>query len=166
MKINKYLLFIVLFLSATLFAQNANQVLKISNTFLDAHNFKMKIIFDLSSPIKSGFYLQLSSGIKATPLTVFLEGKELWLKQTESLPQKQDILHWSRKDDGILFLFADRTQISGRVQFQLQAFMPGNAADTARVEIREIQQKADQNFNHGAVIFSTQLFQNKNNEIR
>jgi hypothetical protein len=161
MKINKRLFFIGLLLSATLLAQNTNQALIISNTFSDAHNFKMKIAFDLSSPQQSALFLQLPSGIKATPITVFLEGKELWLKQTESVPQKQDILHWSRKDNGILFLVAKGTQIAGRLQFQLQTFMPGNVVDTARVEIREIQQKVGQGFNPGTVIGSTQLFSKK-----
>ncbi len=158
MKINKRLLLIGLLLSMPLLAQNMGLNPEVSNTFSDAHNFKMKIIFDLSSPLQSGFYIQLPSGIEATPTTIFLEGKELWLKQAESVPQKQDIIHWSRQDNGILFLFADGILTSGRLLFQLQTFIPGNATDTARVEIREIRQKAGQGFNPGTVIGSTQLF--------
>ncbi len=161
MKLNKGLLLIGLLLSMTLQAQNASQPLKISNTFSDVHNFNMKVIYELSSPLQTGFYLYLPAGIKATPKKVSLADKEFWLKESDSVPQKQDIIHWSRQDNSILILVADGTQFSGRLQIQLQAFMPGTALDTGRIEIRKTQQTSGQEYNPGTVIGSAQLFSKK-----
>jgi len=166
MKINKYLLFIGLLFTISVSAQNSGPELKLRNTFVNDHNFTMNITVDLPDVPQAGFIIQLPSGIMATPAAVFLADNELWLKQDKTVPLNKGLIHWSKMENGILFLVANGTLSASRLMLKLQAFMPGNAVDTDWLELRAVQGKVGQDISAGTVISRTKLFQNKNNEIR
>ncbi len=159
MKFNKRFLFIGLFLSVSLSAQNVRSALNITNTLSDTHNFEMLVTVDLSNTVQNGFFIQLPAGVLSTPVSVSIKSGPLWLKEAKTAPKKTGMVHWSRQKDGLLFLFTAETLVSGEIQLQFQSFISGKTTNAARIELKEIQPQAGQGFTTAALIGSKRLFQ-------
>jgi len=101
------LLFLFIFVARQLPAQNA--AFKVTTGNKGKTDEQIVVTFIPNSKLVNGFFLHLPNGIKASLIAVRLNGRSLWLKESDTKPLLKNTLHWQWQDGGFLIDMQDNT---------------------------------------------------------
>jgi hypothetical protein len=133
-----YFLIFALFLTS-LYAQSNDLVVTVSKMSEDTPDTEATFSWQSSRNIQSGLIFTLSENMKAVPISIRLDDREMWLKRGLESPSNDSIVCWELSPDGLILLFTngllnDNSNLNVRCH---TSFTLGRG-DTAVVEIREV----------------------------
>lgn len=136
----KKLVLTVLFILSiqTAFAQNNS--LKIDLQSSGKLDSELVLNFVPTRRLEDGFSIELPPGMKSAIKSVSVNGKVLWLKENNTSPLKQNILHWQKTRMGYIILLSAGNLTAGtRIKINIQTPLIMNRQEDQRIALKEIK---------------------------
>lgn len=120
------LVFAVLF-TIPAYSQNTNlemNIQKIQNT----DNWELILNYTFASPVDSGIFVELPVNLAATPVSISLDGQEMWLKNSKENINNDSVVYWASSDSGIVLRFnSGLIQANSRISVRFITQVSSNA---------------------------------------
>ena len=68
-------------------------------------DWELKFDFEVPNAVEGAFLLELPPDLQPVPVTVAVNGKQLWLQNLLSVPQGDSMVAWQLFPEGLLMLF-------------------------------------------------------------
>ena len=121
MKRVKLFLICLFFPSLMVLAQNSDfniQLQKIAGST----NWKMDMQLNMGLNTGSGIVLELPAGVHSVPVSIKIDDKEFWLKESGEPVTNDSIIHWERTDSTLVLRFnSENTLQSGMLYLDCMA---------------------------------------------
>jgi hypothetical protein len=98
---------ICIFLISPLIAQAQNLDLSFEKQGDDNLNWEMTIIFTVTSATQNGMLVEIPGQIRVVPMNVRINQKDIWMQNSEQVPQIDSLTTWHSVDEGLVFLFGE-----------------------------------------------------------
>ncbi len=163
MKIVRFSLFIVLVFLLELFAQNNDLQVTVKPISGSEVDWEVELSTVLPISPARGFVLEIPEEIVPIPVAVRANGKDLWLQNIASVPERDSVIAWQTVNSGIMFLYRDRLLQAGdrlTIKFIASVF---KTPKENKITIKEIVSRNDglKVSNRGFVTGSIPSFSNR-----
>ncbi len=134
--------FAVLLLIQFAAAQNASFNIDIQKA--GKSDSEIVLTFIPGNSLQNGFAIQLPGKMKTALVSVRVDGRLLWLKQSAEKPAAADVLHWQKKDtEYFLLLSAENLAAGKRLEIRLQSPLKKDPDNNRRITLSGIRLQAD-----------------------
>lgn len=126
-------------LITSLYAQSNDLIVNVSRMSGDTPDLEATFSWQSSRNIQSGLIFTLSENMKAVPISIRVDEREMWLKRGLETPVNDTIICWDLAPGGLILLFSNGL-ISNNTGLDVRchaSFTQGRG-DTAVVELREV----------------------------
>jgi len=138
----KKILFVVfLVFSYNLFAQQSTLDITLESVSENNINWEMVLAFSGSNTIENGIAITLPEGLQAIPMNVQIDDKNVWLQNSDQVPQLDSVVTWQNTEQGLVVLFSAGLVSGGEsVQITCMTSLLRSPISTGEViEIRAVQ---------------------------
>jgi hypothetical protein len=105
----------------------------------DTPDIEATFSWQSSRNIESGLIFSLSENIKAVPISIRIDNREMWLKKGLETPANDTIICWDLTPGGLILLFSNGLiNNNTSLDVRCHASLTKGREDTAAVEIREV----------------------------
>ena len=164
MKMFKATVFFIYAIFTLGFTQINTLQITTSENFIDKDNFSYEMNFSLNENIINGFVLKLPESVQMVPAQIEIAGETVWLKESNDIPVANNVVHWSRSGNELIFLLA--VQTNSQVKIQLNGFSAERLKNVKQITVHRLGVNDAQSYKSGEQLSSISLFQNNNNELR
>ena len=103
----KIIALICIFLISPFIAQAQDLDLIFERQGDDNLNWEMTIIFTVTNATQSGMLVEIPEQIRVVPMNVQINQNDIWMQNSEQVPQIDSLTTWHSVDEGLIFLFRD-----------------------------------------------------------
>jgi hypothetical protein len=135
-----YIFSIILFIStAWLYGQQNRLQVSIKALPQSQADWEMTLNWESGIALNGGILFQLPAGINMVPLSIQLDGAELWLLKGNSVPQQDSVVVWQVTPQGLILLFKSNLVKAGDgMLIRCQAQISNGLPEGSTVQVKEV----------------------------
>ena len=144
MKFKYSALLIILFWSISLFAQQNEIELALNPLPGTQSDWEFQLSLDFKISPANGLVIELPDEIKLIPVSIKINGAEVWLQNIITVPERDSVIAWQTVSEGIILLYKKKLVQSGDM-FTMKCMATINELPLkqARVRIKEVVWQSD-----------------------
>jgi hypothetical protein len=136
----RFLALITTILSVPLVVQAQGLELNLQQQGDNNLNWEMTLAFSVTNTTQNGMFFDIPEQLRLVPMNVQVNQDNIWLQNSEQVPQMDSVATWYAVDQGLVFLFTEGMLNSGdQLQITCMATLVQKELSTEEViEVRPI----------------------------
>lgn len=139
-------LFIGLFFSQILYAQNADLSVQLTKNGSSERSWQLQMQLNFSLTPEAGLLVEFPGQWVLAPGAIYVNDTAYWLKQSANQPTADTVVHWDTNESGLILYFKDRSlQAGDRLQISCAAHLNRTPRAGTIISVKNISRDSENN---------------------